>query len=404
MFEKALDSHESLCQHKNIHFALCHFAPARQWQKDDQTRSILVCESGCCILPHALDTEWRTCQLVGSARVNCQNCWNTWGVVGGFRIVRVAMTLRDRFNCCFTARSTAASTDVSLLIMQRLLLFLSPTIHENVVLKCAALSSEWLTTVAFGHAQTCGRMVGAADCAAFECRSCSEFQVEFTVNRTDSAQDHCHLVVTGRSVPQFCVFGCRSSTTVGPTNLHQLHASCWSLPFWLFQQIDMCTCFRRSGWFRVVAVCFACCSVAAWGLALSDCWLSVFDHWGSNLWPFRRFPHAQHPAWIRNALCPFTPARLWQKDDWTRPIPSSAWIGALPFSRCNLQEIQLWMIMRFLIPTPKHKKITLRHARCCQQSSFQQMIQVRRCQEDVTGIFQLWCADCLTLASNSALS
>jgi len=35
-------------------------------------------------------------------------------------------------------------------------------------------------------------MVGA-DCAAFECASCLEFQAEFAVNRTDSAQDDCQF-------------------------------------------------------------------------------------------------------------------------------------------------------------------------------------------------------------------
>jgi len=47
--------------------------------------------------------------------------------VGLFRV----MTLRDSFHCCFTVRSFAASTAVSLLIVQRLLLSLSPTIHED---------------------------------------------------------------------------------------------------------------------------------------------------------------------------------------------------------------------------------------------------------------------------------
>jgi len=38
----------------------------------------------------------------------------------------------------------------------------------------------------------CWRMVGA-DHAAFECGSCSEFQMEFAVSRTDSAQDDCQF-------------------------------------------------------------------------------------------------------------------------------------------------------------------------------------------------------------------
>ena len=46
--------------------------------------------------------------------------------------------------------------------------------------------SQWLLIDA------CGRMVGV-DRAVFECGSCSEFQAEFAVNRTDSAQDDCHF-------------------------------------------------------------------------------------------------------------------------------------------------------------------------------------------------------------------
>jgi len=39
------------------------FDPASLWQEDDQTRPILVCELGCCILHHALWSEQRVSDM-----------------------------------------------------------------------------------------------------------------------------------------------------------------------------------------------------------------------------------------------------------------------------------------------------------------------------------------------------
>jgi len=140
------------------------FWPVRLWLKDDWTRPILVCELGHCISPmrHGASNEWVMCQLVSGTRVNHQNCWclGCGGWVSNFCICS--------FHCCFT--------------VDMLLFSLSPTIHEHRVMV------EWLIMVLI---DACGRMVGA-DCTVFLHRSCSEFQVEFALNRSDSAQNDCH--------------------------------------------------------------------------------------------------------------------------------------------------------------------------------------------------------------------
>jgi len=73
--------------------------------------------TGWYILPHAFRTEWRTCCLVSSARVNYQNCWCLgcggwvffvqWVFVTGS--TTVSLHIRYSFTCWFTVHCAEAT-------------------------------------------------------------------------------------------------------------------------------------------------------------------------------------------------------------------------------------------------------------------------------------------------------
>jgi len=171
----------------------------------------------------------------------------------------------------------------------------------------------------------CVRMMGA-DYTAFECGSCSEFQAEFAVNRTDSTSDDCH---SSRSVPcsATLVVECvrphdwsnRSADMVGQTNVHRLSAAAADRVLWPLV-IGIFRCDRVDSH---VTSCFDCRGVCGSnrgdvglathsrsaqclreGLLCSDCWLSLFDRWGLNRLPLiRNFPtHSTAVVWHHNAL------------------------------------------------------------------------------------------------------
>jgi len=133
-----------------------------------------------------------------------------------------------------------------------------------------------------------------------------------------------------------CVFGSRSSTTVGQTNVCRLLVVAGRVlrPFDShvtshFDCSGVCGSDRGdfSGCRRAVAVHLAYCSVAAWGLTLQWPLTESFDRWGSNRWPLiRNFPtHSTAVVQCCDALSQSNLCFFVQKSDWTSPILVFNW-------------------------------------------------------------------------------